>query len=425
MKHAAIAFIAFGFLAASYGIPAIAQEAETYYLEIGGDFAQGDAEKTWDALVAKHKSLLSGLKMFPKAVMENGQVVNTRIQAGPVASKPKAQRICNRLFASNMPCFVIEGLNQAAITTSSLNAGAGQPTTFGSAPLVKETAPLPWVMKTPEPAQDASENKEADVHVAEAIRVPLSEDTVSQAPPQQQVQIRTLPPIAPLPQASNEKLDVEPDAGGAGWLSVASFPDEDIAVAFWEEVRAAAPVKAKSLRVRILRPLMLGQKDTTSLNIGPFANSGDAYEFCHEDIQARDRGLTCSFGSKEPGIDLQAPGRYSPHSRSEAYEMRRTELTRRRLAENPPLQQDEFRQYWVQIASAATQAEAMKMHDEIREKNGDLLEGTRSSISASAEEKRFVVRVGPIQSNNTAVNLCGKLQERNVKCRVILFTGGQ
>src|SRR4029077_19882305 len=93
------------------GMPVLA--AEHYYIELGGDAGDQDPKKAWDDLVEKHKRLLGNLHFYPKDVIHAGSKVGTRIQAGPIADKAKAQTICKRLFAAKVPCFVMEGLSAA------------------------------------------------------------------------------------------------------------------------------------------------------------------------------------------------------------------------------------------------------------------------------------------------------------------------
>lgn len=306
----AILLGAFALLAA---VPVFA--GEDYYVELGGDVSREDGQKQWDALVAANKKWLSPLHYFPKAVIESGSAVNVRIQAGPIDSKDKAQKICTRLFKQNIACFVMEGF------------GGKPPSSIASLAEQSMNAPVkmiqfPWLMGADEPPPVrelpvAGEGK-AEVEVARAIHVPLTE---SEQPQNAHVVVTALPDIevdknAPYPDESTDS--------GPGWLVVAAFPDEDVANAFWEEARATAPKQAKKLHASTLKPLAAAhEKSTTTLNIGSFASSSDAYKFCRERLQAGDRGLTCSFSNARPG------GESSEHG--EAY-------ARRRPVQNPPAQ---------------------------------------------------------------------------------------
>ncbi len=87
--------------------------SDQYYLEIGSESDEAQAAKTWQGLSTKYKSMLHGMQYYPKTVYQDGTGIGTRIQAGPVASKAQAQKICNKLFAAKTSCFVIEDLDKA------------------------------------------------------------------------------------------------------------------------------------------------------------------------------------------------------------------------------------------------------------------------------------------------------------------------
>src|SRR4051812_5276901 len=89
---------------------------ESYYIELGQDSSPSAAAAQWKALVQKHKALLGKYHYFPKEILHTGTTTVTRIQAGPVIGKDKAQKICTRLFVEGVPCFVIEGLGNAPPT---------------------------------------------------------------------------------------------------------------------------------------------------------------------------------------------------------------------------------------------------------------------------------------------------------------------
>src|SRR4051812_23334906 len=72
--------------------------ADQYYLEIGTEATQTQAAKNWQNLSSKYKSQLKGLTYYPKTVLRDGASAGTLIQAGPVASKEQAQKICSKLF---------------------------------------------------------------------------------------------------------------------------------------------------------------------------------------------------------------------------------------------------------------------------------------------------------------------------------------
>ena len=109
VKHS-IASVILGALM-GFSTPSFADNA--YYLELGNDTTRGEAQNQWDGLVRKHKSMLGKLTFFPKDVIQSGNKEATRIQAGSIDTKDKADKICSALFKANVACFVIAGLNDA------------------------------------------------------------------------------------------------------------------------------------------------------------------------------------------------------------------------------------------------------------------------------------------------------------------------
>lgn len=398
---------------------ASAQEAQTYYLELGSDVDDAAAEKQWNELLKNHKRYLGDLTFYPRTIVESGRATGVRIQAGPIEKKAAADRICRNLFKKDVPCFVIEGFEEPPV---------------GTIRSLKETiaatheSRLPWLSKkkkrtfsaddaevvetkkedeqvdlwkvlfggnkeasdTEETAEekDTEEARSGNVEVAEAIAVPLTSDTVK-AP--ETVQIRALPEQDIPTSQTPDKHDV------ASWLNVHAFPDEDSASAFWKKVRAAIPRDAAGLRVRVVQPFMLRGKQTAiSLNIGPFGSADDADEFCRKGIERIDPYMRCSVGKtntpeKDAQSDIPKPKTF----------------------------------YWAEVISAENQIEALAIWERLKSEHGAILEGRRSSVAASTREPgRYAVRIGPLTTNEEASGLCSALHEHEIACD-IMRTGGQ
>jgi len=373
--------------------------AEDYYLEIGKDVNQADAAKEWESLATKYKNQLGKLHFYPKAIIQEGTTIATRLQAGPITNKAKAQKVCNKLFTDHIPCFVIEGSGSAP-PASMINMSEKKvalPWLAGSS----QQATLPWLGE--------GKSKQGKVEVAEAIRVPLSDNTLM--PKDARVDVKALPAMNPTFKNGNATSKNGDDGGG--WLTVSEFPDQDIASAFWDEVRAASPKLSSGLHARVMKPLLSHNESKTSLNIGPFRNGDAAYAFCNEGIQAKERGLTCSFIGQEPN----------------AGESQYASQERHRPLENPPSYAPvagPSRQYWVQVVSAPSQIEALRQWEDIRSNNRDILGGMRSNVSLSGNDKTtYAVRVGPIANNDDAIKLCAAMQARNIDCRVLLYSASR
>jgi len=405
-----------------------------YYVELGKDSTKDEAVTEWKSLVSKHKSMLNKLQYYPKAVMQGGVAVSTRIQAGPITNKAKAQKICTKLFVDNIPCFVIEGTDGAPPTQiMNLSETAEAKPSKGWLPWltssssdevqapapVKETSALPWLNA---PAENP--NRKGQVEVAEAIRVPLTDSFNPEG--NGKVTVKALPDIKPTFRKQFAENNIASTAAseptGSGWLTVDTFPNDDVALSYWQEVRGTLPKKDSNLRVRVLKPLMSQQTNKASLSIGPFASNAEALAFCGT-IQARERGLNCGFdGANASGGNIQV-------ARADAYNNRRSAQARRRPVENgfgdiAPAA-GPSKQYWVQVLSASNQLDALHQWESMKASNSDLLNGMRSSVSPSAVNKdEFVVRVGPIVNNEDAIKFCTKLQGRGISCRVLLYSLG-
>jgi hypothetical protein len=283
-------------------------------------------------------------------------------------------------------------------------------------PQVKEASALPW-LSAPAPA----EKRKAQVEVAEAIRVPLTDNFDPNG--SGKVTVKQLPELRPTfrkPVAENKPSGTPEDA--KGWLTVDTFLNDDVALSFWQEVRSSLPKKDNSLRVRVLKPLMAKGDGRSSLSIGPFASNSEALAFCNT-IQAGERGLNCGFaGAQAGGGNIQVAGNTS------------RSVSRKRLQENPYAQlapaagpdNVSGKQYWVQVLSAGNQMEALQQWESMKSSHSDLLGGMRNSVSPSSSNKgEYVVRVGPIAGNDEAIRFCTRLQERGIGCRVLLYTLGK
>jgi len=407
---------------------------EAYYIELGGDVSEDAAAEQWKTLSTTYKTQLGSLQFFPKTVIEGGKPSSVRIQAGPIATKEKAEKTCHRLFAHKVSCFVIEGLENAppASVVSLPEKVKEQSTTQADLPWLRkkppeqdvvevqpareehsmwswltgkkklETENAPIVIEdlqphTPAPVKPVAapvEEKEANVEVTEAVHVPLS-DGNGTVPASQPITIRQIDPAKATTIASN-------DTGKSGWLIVPGFADDNSALSAWQSIRSAVPQKAAGLRVRVVQPLA-HSNTKTSLNIGPFATRADAEAFCQNGVQAADSKLHCHFTDKESTAIEEAL------------------VPRAKPAFDPA---KPSKQYWAQIITAPSQSEALEQWQELKTGNADLLKDVRSSISPSQTRKNaYVVRIGPLADNNDALSLCSTLQERGIHCSVMLFSG--
>lgn len=393
---------AFLFFAAATLIATAALADEAYYIELGSAPSQHQASQRWETLSTQYKTILQGLDFHPATIIQANREPVFRIQAGPIEDKAEAWKTCRTLFAEDVPCFVLEGsiIRKPAPVTAALPWQSRY----------RDAGILPWLFSTEAEMRQSLPAGEGKVDVAEAIRVPVSEDTASSPSSQIRPIFETK---APPP------LDYQPDA--AGWLNIRVFSAEEQAVALWQKVRARVPERAAGLRVRIVKSLAGGQQ--VSLNVGPFATAQGAMDFCEQGVTATDSALTCQFARSEPvGRAASLLPVMSQHSQK--YETRRhvlqTEHAAAKVSADMPLTPlIPTRAYWVQVISAGSQMEAMQEWERLKNAHLDLLSDMRSSISSPlAKGAAYVVRVGPLQTNTEAVNLCISLQGRGVHCRI-------
>lgn len=352
---------------------AFAQDAppvEMYYIELGKEPTAETALKTWNSIHGTHKDLLKNLRYFPATVIQLDNTKLTRVLAGPMTDKKKAQKLCTKLFKKEVSCFVIEGLvNPTSIET------------VGVAPETAGAHVLPWQVQA-RPARPAASlpwlgapAAKAEVNVAEAIAVPLSSDKRA------------------MPRA-------------AGWLNISSFVNEDAALTLWRRVRANAADATAGLRVRMVRPLESQGKEML-LNVGPFANAQNAMDFCQKAILPADNALRCAFAESEATGGALQP--VSAQERSAQYTSRRKPLAGNQSSELV---------YWLKIVAAKTEFAAVQRWEKIRAEHADLLEGIKSDIVPGVNNVGYVVKIGPLPSEDTAGALCQQLKSRKIACRI-------
>jgi hypothetical protein len=408
---------------------AVALAQEQYFVELGNETSEEEILSEWQGLSTKYKDILGNLKFYPKIILRSDNRTVARMQAGPLESKKAAEKLCGRLFKDNTPCFIMEGVQPPPVQIV--------------AQVASEPKPLPWLIKAAPPVQSSERRdsgmfswilgkkerarqsapavvdpSQAEVEVAEAIRVPLT----NAAKKPDDVQVNPVFPSAQLP-TEKSVVGAAPTGQESGWLNVHAFANDESAYSFWEQVRGAIPAQAAGLRVRIIRPLMKNDRPTVLLNVGPFASQSDAAHFCRDGIEPLNRSLMCRFDRNEArgSYRLVSP---SPYQRSDRYAARREQA----LPKSTPATADTAvmttrivpaRLYWVQVATAADQIQAMNDWRTIRANNADLLDGLRTRISTSLMgQSGYVVRVGPINSNAEAMSLCNSLQSRGINCRI-------
>ncbi len=410
--------------------------ADSYYIEIGKPSSVEETHEQWRDLSAKYKSTLGKLKLFPKAVVNSqGENTNT-IQAGPIAEKNKAQKICNLLFKADIPCFVIEGIEKAPPTMSigmsqAVNQEAGQSFVISKEELNNDIGAAPTVAESPAVEPDNTQVsvhdvtgreqvENAEVDVAQAIPVPLTSDKNEEI----------------KPVFSEEKTEahlVVFNSDKPGRIIIETFSSEGAANKFWNYVNDNSPKLAKDLWVRVQRNLSASGNSGVQISVGVFADGDAAANFCNTTINAYDSRLRCRYEeSREQAIKEETPPeeRFSSNNykHGNAYEERRRLLVRKVPSGQRALSRKRFvqpsddsdKKFWAQIVIADSKAEATNRLEEIKNTNKDLVGDVGSSILSSiSSHAKYTVRLGPIASEDEANTLCDNLQLRGVDCLLI------
>lgn len=291
---------------------------------------------------------------------------------------------------------------------------------FGSSapaptPAPVTVAPVAPVAVTPvQTAPAAGGDVEGNVNVAEAIRVPLTQDNTTPAP-QQHV-------VAVAPPATPQANMPAPDSNGVFWAQINYFPDEASAHSFYEEFRNTYPDISDGIRMRITRPYAYANaRGRVTLRMGTFATAGDIRAIC---AMASQQNLNCvsvkdaspvgagtAYQSKSTGNLAEAfPSVSSPPSSSGAHFL------------DAPQHVDNVA-YWVQFGSFSSHDDAMDKWKDMQKSNKKLLSKLRPSISepemSSSDSHVFRLRTGPFNSRGIADSLCDKLSMHGESCIVL------
>lgn len=414
-----------------------------YYVEVGSEVDENTASEKWRELADKYPDTLGTLQFFPTTVVrKQNNRVTTRIQAGPLEMKLDAYRICGKLFEDNVPCFVVEGMNHRATASAPVRAKPQEPlpwlvetnkesTSVTAGEVQENAAPeeqdfFSWVasgFESDGPAEAQIQAKElkpkrrTKVEVAEAIRVPYS-------PYLDETPTVAFSDDAPdydgklaFPRNASTTINEEQ----VRWLSVGKFESVENAVRFWKNTRRQEPVSTSDLKVHMIKPLGINHKADVSMQLGPFSSGKDAQGFCQNVIRKNAPALSCNYLSTEEARKRKNGGIATRYSHASRYETRRNAIHKRNGRSQPysVLRTSQEKVYWLHVANAKNQMEALRTWDGLRKQHADLLDGLRSSVSATLSNRtRYVLRIGPLESSAAATELCGRLVKRGVFCKI-------
>lgn len=456
----------------SFALPAQAKSA--FFIQVGTASSESDADSRWKELQEKYPAVLGGLQFSPRVVTPvGGGDSEVRIQGGPAATRDQAQRLCSRLQAQDIDCFVVEtavfegepSIPKNTVTTAKIEKEAPKedaepkPVELASAPPSEEPAPSvpaeaapaepaaapapvipvqqeaqempqpppppapePEVAKAPEPLKvvdsgplpwlsDLPPAPPGRVEVAEAIPVMPGEDITPQAPV---VAAVTETPPAPEPAAA--------PVPHSEWVQVQGFRNEQAAYDFSQALHSE--IGDRSLRMKVNRSLF-GRTNprSTSLTVGPVADSATAGRICSF-AASYDAALSCGgdAGDAAPVVAQAAQPvisqPYTYPTRMSASAPAPAPDARRAFAGNPPSR------FWAQLGSWRNQAEALRRWETLSAAHKAVLKDLQPNISAPTRVSVYAkpsvrLRLGPYPEREEAERLCDKLSNRGVSCLVV------
>lgn len=240
----------------------------------------------------------------------------------------------------------------------------------------------------------------ARVDVAEAVRVPVSEDTNHR--------VETVREDSPFQNPTR----ISPSADKRTptlWVSVGSFSDDAQALSYWDQASATHAEILGNLRVRVSHPLSAAthENENASLHIGPFEDNETARQACA--VMAQD-GLRCRLtrdlgGTSTAGI-----------SRERGY-------SRREFVSNTGDETTNAGGYWVQLGSYRSQAAAEDMWEDLKSTQKKILKSYQPNIqtppTGSHTHPLYRLRTGPFATEYSANALCNSLEARGIDCLTV------
>lgn len=236
----------------------------------------------------------------------------------------------------------------------------------------------------------------ADVRVAEAVRVPVSE-----VPMQENALVPSAAEMMPLGMPSDTSREKNL------WAEILPFTSQQDALAFWDEFRRANPT-FPPVRVRITHPFLKpGFSDpAVTLRVGPFDKSFMIQDICAELSDQQSCRLVRDLGGSTSAGTVRSHG----HSSREVEHYRRAGLDREPM-------------YWVQVGAYETPAEARSAWRMLRDRHGELLQDVNPDIVAPVQssglDQLYRLRAGPFAMRPGADNLCRQMKHFGSKCRTV------
>jgi len=229
------------------------------------------------------------------------------------------------------------------------------------------------------------------VNVAEAIRVPLSEDTGNDQPASSH---RTnAEPLFDIPASETDKMY---------WAQLNYFADEAAAHNFYEEFRNNYASLSDGLRMRITRPYAYANKSGhVTLRMGTFAIS-DIRTVC---ALASQHNLHCVSVKDIASTTTATAAAYMPQGNAGT----------KSVIENSV--------YWVQLGTFDAPYEAWGKWQEVQKSHKKITTQANATVTSppasSAAKRLFRLRTGPYATEALANAFCNKLSRTGENCLVI------
>jgi hypothetical protein len=425
-----------------------------FLIQLGSFDTLEQATNKWQSLKSSESKLLGKLSFKASEVkIPGGDKLVYRTQAGPVKTRAEAEKICETLGKKQIDCFIVETVLHAPSTLKKEIVKA-KPTMDNKAKEVKtetkqvkaasspkpllekstKKTPLPWATKkeseqitapiakvsakevkaptvlvdtTKKPTKDmraaqsfASTTEVTEVKVAEAIRVPLED--------QSRFKAKNLYDPSSFKGFPSQDVNQK-----STWAHISIFTNEKSARNFWRQFHNQNRSLSRNLRVRMIKPYInrFGSRKT-ALRLGPVSNASEVSALCQAAYKLSNkvncRSIT-DLGSTAPAVRKRS---------------KRLSSGEQRLYSQRYGYGDISGYHWVQIGTYDSAVEAQTNWENLQGKFPKLLGKATRSITLPALgsniEPSYRLRVGPYRSRINAAKLCSKLKVRGNYCVVVV-----
>jgi SPOR domain len=439
--------------------------AETVFMVQLGTFdSQEKAQQHWVGLSDKYPQLFDELRYKPNEIVSKpDNFISYRTQAGPIPTRAEAEKLCETLQTSNTECYVVETamffaedeqINEkkpeqavnvvtAPQETPALQAEAAAPSdiaafsfdegddvpTESSADTAydQDAAPMPTlpeqavasnqtlaVEEVPVAgiAQPVAGSARGNIAVAEAIAVPLSEQSKQN----------------PYLERGNRLMDAHPSSServNSYWADISYFNNEADAMRYVKLLKNRDNQLPPKLRIRITRPYgKVNDVRKLSLRMGPFMTTRPIRRLCAltrgenlrcraiKDIGGSVRNQDVLTNRREGTRASSTPTRYGQYRKDAAQSARG--------AASAPVA---YGNYYVQLGSFLSPVAAEEKWAQLSAQHSGVLRSEQKDIASpnrgSSSSRLFRLRTGPYNGYSAANAVCDRLKAQGTLCLVV------